>query len=203
VVGRDRVAAARLLAAEVDLVLADDGLQHYRLARDLEIVVVDGARRFGNGRLLPAGPLREPPARAAEADFVIVNGGPAAGGEIAMSLRPGEVVALGSGARCALAGFAGKQVHAVAGIGDPARFFATLRAAGLSPIEHPLADHAPLVPSDLEFGDALPVLMTEKDAVKCGGFPDRGRYWLEVSADIEPIAAERLLGRLVALTKRS
>jgi tetraacyldisaccharide 4'-kinase len=94
-------------------------------------------------------------------------------------------------------------VHAVAGIGHPARFFDSLRAAGLRPIEHPLPDHARLRPADLEFGDQLPVLLTEKDAVKCGGFPAQGRWWLEVSAEIDPAAAERLLGRIAALATRA
>jgi tetraacyldisaccharide 4'-kinase len=198
-VGADRVAAARLIAAEVDLVLADDGLQHYRLARDLEILVVDGERRFGNGRLLPAGPLREPVARAREADFVVANGGVAADGEIAMQLEPGAVVPLDGGVPTTLAAFRGRAVHAVAGIGHPARFFATLRAAGLLVTEHPLADHARLGARDLEFGDGLPVLMTEKDAVRCAGLPGTGRYAVAVTARLEPAGAERLLERLLAL----
>jgi tetraacyldisaccharide 4'-kinase len=198
-VGADRVAAARLVAAEVDLVLADDGLQHYRLARDLEIVVVDGERRFGNGRLLPAGPLREPVGRAAAADFVVVNGGRVEEGEIAMWLEPGAVVPLAGGAPTTLAAFAGREVHAVAGIGHPARFFATLRAAGVRVREHPFPDHARLVPADLEFGDGLPVLMTEKDAVKCHGFPAAGRYAVAVEARLLPADADRLLARLLAL----
>ena len=200
-IGSDRLAAAALLAGEVDLLVADDGLQHYRLVRDLEILVIDGARRFGNGRLLPAGPLREPPARAAQADFVVVNGGPVSGDEIAMTLRPGELVALGSGERRALGELRGRRVHAIAAIGNPARFFATLRAAGLEPIEHPFADHATLRAADLAFNDDLPVLMTEKDAVKCAGVSRHGVYWLEVAAEIAAPDAERLLGRLAALAR--
>ena len=200
-VANDRLAAAALLAGEVDLLIADDGLQHYRLARALEILVIDGVRRFGNGRLLPAGPLREPPARAAEADFVVVNGGTAAGAEIAMRLRPGDLVALDSGARRALGELKGQRVHALAAIGNPARFFATLLAAGLEPIEHPFPDHVTLGSADLAFNDDLPVLMTEKDAVKCAGAARPGVYWLEVSAEIAVPDAERLLGRLAALTR--
>jgi tetraacyldisaccharide 4'-kinase len=201
-VGRDRVAAARLLVPEVDVVVADDGLQHYRLARDFEIVVVDGRRRFGNGRLLPAGPLREPLGRAQTADLVVVNGGPAGAGEFAMTLEPGDVVALPSGSRRPLREFAGQRVHAVAGIGDPARFFATLRAAGVVPIEHPLPDHAALTPADLDHGDGLPVLMTEKDAVKCGSFAPAGSAWLEVSARFAPADATLLVGRVLAILPR-
>ena len=198
-IGRDRVAAARLIGPEVDLVLADDGLQHYRLARDLEILVVDGTRRFGNGRLLPAGPLREPVARGARADFVIVNGGAPRAGELAMALRPTAVVELGSERRLLLSEFAGRRVHAVAGIGNPASFFATLRAAGIAPVEHPFPDHAVLRPADVAFGDGLAVLMTEKDAVKCAAFPRAGLYWLEVEAELGTDDAARLVGRLVAL----
>ena len=182
VVARDRVAAARLLVPEVDVILADDGLQHYRLHRDVEIVVVDGVRRYGNGRLLPAGPLREPRRRAAEAQLVVVNGGTAGPGEIAMRLEPGAVVSFAGGERRPLAAFTGRRVHAVAGIGDPGRFFATLRAAGVEPVEHPFPDHATLTAADIGFDDDLPVLMTEKDAVKCTGFATARHAWLEVEA---------------------
>jgi tetraacyldisaccharide 4'-kinase len=202
-IAADRAAAAALIAPEVDLLLADDGLQHYRLARELEIAVVDGERRFGNGRLLPAGPLREPPARLGSVDFVVVNGGTAGHGEIAMALEPTALVALGSGARQPLEAFAGRQVHAVAAIGHPKRFFATLRAAGLEPIEHPFPDHARLGAADLRFGDGLPVLMTEKDAVKCAGLALGEAYWLEVSVRIAPADAERLLTRIAALVPRA
>ncbi|MEI8298477.1 MAG: tetraacyldisaccharide 4'-kinase [Pseudomonadota bacterium] len=202
VVGRDRLAAARLLAPDVDVILADDGLQHYPLQRDLEILVIDGERRFGNGRLLPAGPLREPVSRAAHVDAIVVNGGAAAAGEIAMQVEAGEVVSLDGGCRLPLAAYAGRQVHAVAGIGHPARFYATLRAAGVVPIEHALADHAALTAADLAFGDTLPVLMTEKDAVKCRHFPPARLAFLEVSAQLAPAEAERLLDRIAALAIR-
>ena len=198
-IGRDRLGAVALLPADVELVIADDGLQHYRLARDLEILVIDGVRRFGNGRLLPAGPLREPAARAAEADFIVVNGGTAGPGEMLMSLRPGELVALDGGRRRPLGDFRGQRVHAVAAIGNPDRFFATLRSAGLDPLEHPHPDHARLSGADLEFGDSLPVLMTEKDAVKCRGFARAGVYWLEVTASLGAADAGRLLARVTAL----
>jgi len=202
VVGRDRVLAARSLAGEVDLVLADDGLQHYRLRRNLEIAIVDGRRRFGNGRLLPAGPMREPPSRLASVDFVVVNGADAAPGEIAMHLLPSGVVGLVDGRRTPLADYAGREVHAVAGIGDPARFFATLRSAGVRPVEHPLPDHAPLEASRLTFGDDLPVLMTEKDAVKCDGFRLPRAAYVEVSAQLEPAAGEALVARVLELVSR-
>jgi tetraacyldisaccharide 4'-kinase len=202
VVARDRIGAARLLATEVDLIIADDGLQHYRLARELEIAIIDGRRRFGNGRLLPAGPLREPLARLASVDFLVVNGAGASAGEIPMELVPGAVVRLDDGMRTPLADYAGREVHAVAGIGDPARFFATLRAAGLRPIEHPLADHAPAEAYRLSFGDGLPVLMTEKDAVKCAGAKLPSLAYVEVSARLPDADAETLLARVLELVSR-
>jgi len=200
VVARDRAAAAERLAPEVDLIIADDGLQHYRLARDLEILVIDGRRRYGNGRLLPAGPLREPLSRAA--DLRVVNGGTAQPDERAMTLVPRAIVELGSGARIAPGQWRGRCVHAVAGIADPARFFAALRSLGLAPIEHPLPDHARLTAGDVSFGDALPVLMTEKDAVKCRGFPPGGLAYLEVAAEFGAADAEAIVGRVLALVPR-
>lgn len=165
-VDRDRVAAARrLIAAGCNLILADDGLQHRRLARDVEFEVIDGERRYGNGRLLPAGPLREPAGRAV--DFRVVNGGVAAAGEWPMRLRLGDASALAGGAQRPLSEFAGRLVHAVAGIGNPARFFSALRAAGLDPVGHPFPDHHAFRPEDLRFEPPSPLLMTEKDAVKC------------------------------------
>lgn len=202
VVARDRLAAARLLAPDVDLILADDGLQHYALRRDLEILVVDGERREGNGRLLPAGPLREPRARAGRVGLVVVNGGPAAAGELGMRVEAGDVVELDGGRRVPLAAYRGREVHAVAGIGHPGRFYATLRAAGVRPIEHALPDHARLTAADVEFGDALPVLMTEKDAVKCRHFPPARLAFLEVSARFAAADAERLLDRVATLAAR-
>lgn len=180
-VAPDRVAAARLLldSGAADVIVADDGLQHYRLARDLEICVVDGARGLGNGALLPAGPLREPPARLSEVNFVVVNGGgwrTALAPCVDLHLRLNEAVSLRDGERRPLARFAGRRVHAVAGIGHPPRFFAALRAAGLQPIEHPFADHHRYAAADLAYDDGLPVLMTEKDAVKCLAFA-RPDWW--------------------------
>ncbi|WP_458072059.1 tetraacyldisaccharide 4'-kinase [Rhodanobacter sp. BL-MT-08] len=170
-VGRDRPAAARLLLdAGCDVVIADDGLQHYRLARDVEICVIDGARRFGNRRLLPAGPLREPMRRLQRADLRVCNGGDAADGEYAMRLVGGLVVSLVGDRRESLQAFAGLRVHAVAAIGNPQRFFDSLRGAGIEVIEHAFADHHRFAPAELDFADDLPLLMTDKDAVKCRGF---------------------------------
>ena len=206
-VGADRVAAARALAAQVEVILADDGLQHLRLARDCEIVVIDAMRGFGNGRLLPAGPLREPAARLLQADAVVVNGcseagGPAAGlapAPLGMALVAHEAVAIGGQAAARpLADFRGQRVHAVAGIGNPARFFALLRAHGLEICEHPFPDHYPLAPAQLQFADEAPVLMTEKDAVKCASFADPRLWYVPVAAQLAADDARELLARVLA-----
>lgn len=196
-VGADRVGAARLLVdAGVDVIIADDGLQHYALARDIEICVVDGARGFGNGWLLPAGPLRESRSRLREVDFEVYNVGeagmcatraPQPGAEstaagIEMRLRVDAARNLRTGERRPLAQFAATRVHAVAGIGYPARFFESLRRQGLDPVEHAFADHHRHVPADLAFEDGLPVLMTEKDAVKCRTFAQDGWWRVPVTA---------------------
>jgi tetraacyldisaccharide 4'-kinase len=168
-IGRNRPAAAQLLInAGCDVILSDDGLQHYALARDCEIVVVDGDRRFGNGRLLPAGPLRETPARLTAADAIVINGGEVQrDGALHMRLLATGAVAMKYGTIKPLREFSGQPVHAIAAIGNPQRFFAMLRAVGIRIIEHPLPDHAPLNLEDISFPDDLAVLMTEKDAVKC------------------------------------
>ena len=196
VVGADRVAAARLLDAEVDVILADDGLQHLRLRRDLEIVVIDGERRFGNRRLLPAGPLREPLARLESVDAVVVNGGVDGVGGFRMTLAGSEAVALVGRERRSLGSFAPGPVHAVAAIGNPERFFALLRQQGLNFVPHPFSDHHAFERGDLEFGDALPVLMTEKDAVKCARFAKRQHWYVPVDAAFSQEDAGQLL-RLV------
>lgn len=186
-VDADRVAAAKALVAEgCDIVVCDDGLQHYRLARDLEIEVIDGGRRYGNGRLLPAGPLREPPERGTTCDFRVLNAGNspdivAGFGEWPMWLQPGQARPLLGGRAQPLSAFAGQRVHAVAGIGDPERFFSLLRGHGIGVVPHAFADHHRYDAEDLRFGSDLPVLMTEKDAVKCRAFA--GERWYSVGID--------------------
>lgn len=183
-VGRDRPAAARLLLeAGYNVVIADDGLQHYRLARDVEICVIDGVRRFGNCRLLPAGPLREPLSRLQQMGFLVCNGGIAQPGEIPMRLQGDGVQSLMGDQRQPLATFAGQRVHAVAAIGHPQRFFDSLRGQGIDVIEHAFPDHHAFMPADLDFGDMLPVLMTDKDAVKCHAFVQP--HWWRVSVRAE------------------
>ena len=167
-VGADRlavIAALRAAHPEVNVVILDDGLQHYRLRRDLEIAVVD-ARGVGNGFLLPAGPLREPAWRLRSVDAVVANG-LSRKEDFAMVLAGDTLHRMtDSRDRRPLQAFAGQKVHAVAGIGDPKRFFLQLGAAGIKVQPHPFPDHHAFTPRDLEFGDGLPVLMTEKDAVK-------------------------------------
>lgn len=203
-VGRDRPAAARLLlAAGCNVVLADDGLQHYALARDVEIVVIDGVRRFGNQKLLPRGPLREPMTRLQSISLRVCNGGIPAAGEYAMQLLGGEVVALCDGQRQPLASFAGQPVHAVAAIGNPARFFDSLRAAGVEVIEHPFADHHVFARGELDFGDQRPLLMTDKDAVKCQPFAQPHWWRVPVQASLPAAFYEVLDKRLAGLRRET
>jgi tetraacyldisaccharide 4'-kinase len=183
-IGRNRFEAARLLlGADVDVILADDGLQNPSLARDIEICVIDGERRLGNGRMLPAGPLRESATRLEQVDFVICNGGQVAPDEIPMLLRGDLARPLADhGPPRPLSTFAGQQVHAVAAIGNPGRFFEALRRLGIDVVEHAFTDHQRLTAADLQFEDELPILMTEKDAVKYIDFVDPRCWKVPVSA---------------------
>ena len=211
-VGADRVAAGRLLsAAGMNVIVSDDGLQHLRLVPDCRIVVVDGERGFGNGRLLPAGPLREPILELYKADAVVVNGAAAAAtplgsdqldaARIEMQLVPGAALALAGSSSRTLESFRGTRLHAVAGIGNPARFFRALRAFGIEVIEHAFADHHALVASELEFGDDLPVLMTEKDAVKCRSFANARLWYVPVTVQLTAADSHELLARVVGRLK--
>jgi tetraacyldisaccharide 4'-kinase len=212
VVAQDRAAgAAELVAAGADVVVADDGLQHLRLARDCEILVVDGARGFGNARVLPAGPLRESLAQLTRADLIIVNGAaehPSLAGlpaerTLNMQLAMGDAVRVdGQGAARPLRDLAGERVHAVAGIGNPSRFFRALRAQGIEPIEHPFPDHHPFSAQDFDFGDATAVLMTEKDAVKCVHFADARLWYVPVTAQFSAADGQALVRRVLATIDR-
>ncbi|HEU0282207.1 MAG TPA: tetraacyldisaccharide 4'-kinase [Gallionella sp.] len=199
-VSRDRPAAAlALLQAhpQCDVILSDDGLQHYRLRRDVEIVVVDGVRRFGNGLLLPAGPLREATSRLRGVDAIVVNGGTASRGEYPMQLNGVQFSNLRDPAKVATAAdFLGKPVHAVAGIGHPERFFAHLRQLGLTPQEHPFPDHHRYTVADFEFGDNKPILMTEKDAVKCLAFANEQCWVLRVDAQLDSALTQLILKKI-------
>jgi tetraacyldisaccharide 4'-kinase len=184
VVGRKRAEAGRRLLQrhDCDLILSDDGLQHYALQRDLEIVVIDGARRFGNGLCLPAGPLRERASRLRRADLVIVNGR-AQEGEYAMKVGADRAISLADGEVRSLEAFQRQAVHALAGIGHPERFFTTLKEAGLQPQCHPFPDHHPYREEELRSFSAQTVLMTEKDGVKCGEFALPGLWFVPASAE--------------------
>ena len=200
----DRVAGARaLVAAGCDIVVCDDGLQHYRLRRDIEIEVIDGRRRYGNGQLLPAGPLREPAVRGESCDFRVLNvGGDAieAGfGEWPMRLVADHAQPLVGVRPMPLSAFVGKRVHAVAGIGNPERFFDTLRSHGIAVVPHAFADHHRYAAQDLEFGSDLPVLMTEKDAVKCRPFATGRHFSVPVRAELPEAFWVALLDRLSTL----
>jgi len=196
--GRDRVAAGRgLLAAhpECDVVISDDGLQHYPLARDVEVAVVDGQRLFGNGLLLPAGPLREGKWRLRRVDAVVVNGGdePPDATHFNMFLQGAVLRNLRTGTTAHAHEFAGKKLHAVAGIGYPQRFFEHLQGLGLKFERHPFPDHHAYRSEDLDWPDADAIMMTEKDAVKCATFADQ-RYWaLPVQAELDPTFGQRIL----------
>lgn len=199
-VGPDRAEAAEALLAhtDCDVIVADDGLQHYALGRDMEIAVVDGVRRFGNQHCLPAGPLREPLNRLATVDAVVTNGVPGVR-EYRMGLLPGMVHNLKlPQKRMTLDSFAGKTVHAIAGIGNPDRFFQQLETHGMTVIEHAFADHYPFTREDITFDDDLPVLMTEKDAVKCQSISGEQHWSVPVDAKLD----ERIIPLILRLIKR-
>jgi tetraacyldisaccharide 4'-kinase len=199
VVDPDRVRGARWLLQRqrCELLVADDGLQHYRLARDLEIVVVDGERRFGNGLLLPAGPLREGRGRLRAVDLVICNGGAPQPGEHAMVLRAGEAQSLArQDVRQPLDAWRGQRVHAVAGIGNPERFFRMLEGLGLEVDALSFPDHHAFRAADINPPGDRPVLMTEKDAVKCRGFAGPRHWVVPVDAEPDPGFIGRLDARL-------
>jgi tetraacyldisaccharide 4'-kinase len=197
---RSEAVQALLTEHDVQIIITDDGLQHYALARDKEIVVIDGVRRFGNGWWLPAGPMRERASRLKSVDAVIVNGGVAKQGEIPMHLHPGLAVNLLTGERKAVAQL--PALVAMAGIGHPPRFFATLEQCGAR-IEKrvPLADHQALVPEQVAAftvpGQTL--IMTEKDAVKCRAFAKENWWYLPVDAELSGEQPEQLLKDLIAL----
>ncbi len=203
-VGARRNAAADLLKLQgCDVLISDDGLQHLAMRRDLEIVVVDGARGFGHGALLPQGPLREGTERLRSVAAVVING--AAGTVLAASLRDplhmslGEVVlrSVATDEIQSLDALRGGTVHAVAATGNPGRFFAQLRGLGCRPVEHAFPDHHHFQPPELAFGDEL-VVMTEKDAVKCRSFATGHMLYLQVSAVLPDEGSARLLGLVQA-----
>lgn len=190
-IGKKRTAVVRALLKanpQCDVIISDDGLQHYALKRDFEIVMVDALRRYGNSEMLPFGPLREPASRVLDADAVVVNGGDAdvSDGEYLMRLNGGLFYTLNDMANTAIASdFEDKQIHAVAGIGNPARFFNQLRQLRLTFTEHAFPDHHPFSLADLQIEGAEVILMTEKDAVKCSKFALENIWVLPVQAEVE------------------
>ncbi|VVC76166.1 Tetraacyldisaccharide 4'-kinase [Aquicella siphonis] len=201
VVGVDRVAAVRELLrnTQCNIVISDDGLQHYRLGRDLEVVVVDGVRGCGNGYLLPAGPLREPKSRLGSVDFVVVNGG--SGHEnYAMTLEPSQFISVrDADVKISLADFPRDSVHAVAGIGHPERFFKLLSSAGFAVTRHVFPDHHLYQARELNFNDTRAVIMTEKDAVKCAAFANDHFWYLSITAKINVKLEQAILTKLKSL----
>lgn len=203
-VGRQRVAAGRALLAahpEINVLLCDDGLQHYRLGRDVELAVFDG-RGIGNGWRLPVGPLREPLSRLAEVDAMICNGVPdprlpANLPRFDMRLQPGDFYRLDEPLQtCAAADLHGKKLYAMAGIGDPGRFFRTLDGLGLDFEAHPFPDHYAYGASDLAFAKDGILLMTEKDAVKCAGLTAGETWVLPVEAELSSALIDHILEKL-------
>ncbi|PID45358.1 MAG: tetraacyldisaccharide 4'-kinase [Proteobacteria bacterium] len=181
--------------ATVDIIISDDGLQHYRLKRDIEIVVIDGERGLGNRRCLPAGPLREPPSRLEHCDFVVVNE-PKANAALSMQLLTDQICRLNPVEQQSLSQWRGRRVHAVTGIGNPDRFFRMLVSQGLVVTEHAFPDHYIFHPSDIAFNDDIPVVMTEKDAVKCRKFAENHHWFVPVTAKLSEAFHRELLARI-------
>ena len=190
----DRYTAARQLLehTDCDILVCDDGLQHLGLYRDLEIVVIDGERPLGNRRCLPAGPLRETADRLNTVDMVVMNGGNA-GRYHLMEMETAELRSVAEPGRSMESNaLAGQRVHAVAGIGNPQRFFSQLRKQGMEVIRHIFPDHHVYRPADLSFNDELPVVMTEKDAVKCQGFAHENCWYQPISSRMAMSFVHRL-----------
>lgn len=195
VVSPDRYVAARELLehTDCDVLLCDDGLQHLSLHRDIEIAVIDAEKRFGNGHCLPAGPLREPVRRLDSVDMIVSNGGTGKN-QYEMEYLPLKLCSLQDKQRaCQLDEFSGQVIHAVAGIGNPEKFFSSLRNKNLKIIQHIFPDHHLYKPDDLMFNDGLPVVMTEKDAVKCRDFAENNFWYLPIEVKMNNTFEHRLI----------
>jgi len=214
---RTRALQAIAASGQCDVIISDDGLQHYAMARDIEIAIIDGERGLGNGLCLPAGPLREPTSRLLRVDHVVINGG---SGQLyqnqikdstVMQLQPLCWVNLHSAERMelhelsALLTAQGARVpalHALAGIGNPQRFFTTVNSLGYDAVYHPFADHYNFTEQDLQFGADTIVLMTEKDAVKCSTFAGANCWYLAIEARLDPEFTQRLLGEIKQINQK-
>ncbi len=195
-------AVAQLLAkSNCNIVISDDGLQHYALGRDIEIAVIDGERRFGNEHCLPAGPLREPSNRLRKVDFLVTHGN-AQPGEFAMKMVAEEICQVQNHQQKLSIHSICEPIHAVAGVGNPPRFFRQLRQMGLTVIEHPFPDHHRYRSQDIDFGEQAVVVMTEKDAVKCRKLADHRHWCLPVSLECDPNFMQALLEKLAKLKSR-
>jgi len=202
-IDRPKAVANLLQHFPCDIVLSDDGLQHYRLGRDLEIAVVDGERLYGNTQLLPAGPLREPLRRLQNVDFVVING-ETNKDEFVMKLEPQEFISVKDPKeKIHLQNFPYKKIHAVAGIGHPDRFFSLLKKMGFEIIPHVFRDHYLFQKSDLNFSQAYPIVMTEKDAVKCESFADERFWYLAVNAKIDKKLETKIKNKIDSLLGES
>ena len=198
-VGPERLVSGRELLhyhPTCNVIISDDGLQHYALYRDIEVAVIDGKLRFGNEYCLPAGALREPLKRLKNVDFIVANGD-ATQDEYVMRYRLTHACSLQNAKENQpLENFSGKQVHAVAGIGNPERFFNQLTELGLEVIPHPFPDHYFYNETDLEFDDDKPVLMTEKDAVKCKRFAKPHHWYVPVTVEVQESFGKNILEKL-------
>ena len=186
-IDKNRVRALKALNEnhDCDIIISDDGLQHYQMNRDIEIVVIDGKRRFGNNLSFPAGPLRESKKRLDSVDFIVNNSGPTEEGEHLMNISPSKFIHLKSGKSYPVEEWPmHKQVHAVAGLGNPGRFFDLLARLGFDIVRHPFPDHHNFMSSELHYLDHLPIVMTEKDASKCKDFDNNRIWYLTIESDV-------------------
>ena len=201
-IDKNRVRAVKELTKRhnCDVIISDDGLQHYQMDRDIEIAVIDGKRRFGNNLTFPAGPLRESKKRLKSVDFIVNNTGPTEEGEFLMNISPSKFVHLKSGKSYNVDNWPmHKQIHAVAGLGNPGRFFDLLDKLGFDIIRHPFPDHHKFLTSDIFYLDHLPIVMTEKDASKCKDFDNNKIWFLTIDADVSNKFIDKLTDKLKSI----
>ena len=201
-IDKNRVRALKTLNKnhDCDVIISDDGLQHYNMNRDIEIVVIDGKRRFGNNLSFPAGPLRESLNRLDSVDFIVNNSGPTEDGEHLMNVSPAKFIHLKSGKSYSVEQWPmHKQVHAVAGLGNPGRFFDLLARLGFDITRNPFPDHHNFISEDVHFLDHLPIIMTEKDASKCKDFDNNKIWYLTIEAEVSNKFIDELDNKLKSI----